>query len=100
MHQGGEVMAIADRPVGAPVARGLSDRWTMLSGIAFAVLFIVGMLLGSDTPDPDAPDAEWTAWFDDSGHRTLQVVAMFLMVLAALALVVFITGLAHRLRAA
>lgn len=72
----------------------------MLSGIAFAILFIVGVMLGSDTPEPDAPDAEWTEWFDDGGHRGLQIVSIFLMALAALALVVFITGLVHRLRAA
>ena len=71
----------------------------MLSGIAFAVLFVVGILLGSDSPDSDAPDAEWVAWFDDSGNRTLQCVSLFLMVLAALAFVVFITGLVRRLRA-
>ena len=71
----------------------------MLSGIAFAVLFVVGMMLGSDSPASDAPDAEWTAWFDDSGHRTLQIIGAFLMVLAALAFVVFITGVVRRLRA-
>ena len=83
----------------APSGRVIADRWTTPSGIAFVVLFVVGLLIGSDSPNPDAPDAEWTAWFDDSGHRTLQIVGALLMVLAALAFVVFITGLVRRLRA-
>ena len=92
-------IAVAEHSSLAPSGRGTADRSTLPAGIAFVVLFVVGLLIGSDSPNPDAPDAEWTAWFDDSGHRTLQIVGALLMVLAALAFVVFITGFVRRLRA-
>ena len=78
--------------------RDLADRWTMLAGIAFTVLFVLGMLVGSDSPDPDAPDAEWTEWFSDGGNRGAQVFSLFMLVLAAVAFTVFITGFVRRLR--
>lgn len=68
------------------------------AGVAFAVLFAVGMLMSS-TPDYDAPDEEWTAWFDDGGNRTMQIVSMFLLVLASMAFLVFLAGLVRALRA-
>ena len=71
----------------------------MLSGIVFAIAFVAGVIIGGNTPEYDAPDAEWTEWFDDGGNRALQIVSLFLMVLAALAFVVFITGLVRRVRA-
>jgi len=42
-------------------------RVLALSGIAFAVLFVVGFLLvGADTPDYTAADQEWTKWAEDN----------------------------------
>jgi hypothetical protein len=70
----------------------------MLSGLAFAVLFVAGMILGRDTPESDVDDREWTEWFSDSDNRVMQVVSMILITLAAVALVVFVTGLVERLR--
>ena len=83
---------------GKGARRGMSDRWTMLSGIAFAVLFVLGMLVGSDSPDPDAADTEWTAWFSDSGNRAGQIFSLFMLVLAGIAFAIFITGFVRRLR--
>jgi hypothetical protein len=89
---------------GAPITTGrVVDRWptwTRLAGIAFAVVFVAGMIIGRDTPDTDASDDEWVRWFDDSGHRAQQVVSLFLLVIAALLLVVFAVGLVRQLRAA
>lgn len=97
-------MALADRDVErtAPEVRVRETRWsltTMLTGIAFAVCFTAGMLLGRDTPDYDAADAEWTSWFDDGGNRAQQMGSAALLAIASLAFVVFLTGLCHRLRA-
>lgn len=58
-------------------------------GLAFVVLFVAGFVVGGDTPAYDAPDQEWTDWFDDSGNRSLYVVGSFLIVLASLALLSF-----------
>jgi hypothetical protein len=68
----------------------------MYVGIAFVVLFVVGMLLGRDTPSNDAADQEWTDWFSDSGNRTGQVISAVLLTLAAMAILVFVTGLVRR----
>ena len=69
------------------------SRTTMLTGIAFAVLFVAGMVVGRDTPDSNAVDAEWTSWFDDSGNRAMQLTSMALLVVSSLLFVVFLTGL-------
>ena len=45
-------------------------RLLALSGIAFAVLFVVGWFIsGSDTPDSSAADQEWTTWADDNESK-------------------------------
>ena len=62
-------MALIDHHSEAPTEVRSSRLWTMVSGIAFAVLFVAGIFLGTDTPDYDAADSEWTDWFNDSGNR-------------------------------
>jgi hypothetical protein len=69
-------------------------------GISFAVLFVVGVMLSANTPEYDESDKEWVDWFNDSGHRTMQVIGAILMVLAALALIWFVAGLVRQLRSA
>jgi hypothetical protein len=47
------------------------QRLLALSGIAFAVLFLVGFLIsGSDTPDTTAADQVWRNWAEDSEVRS------------------------------
>src|SRR5918992_1637588 len=53
------------RPVGL-------TRWAALGGVAYVVLFVVGsILLNIDQPDFDAPPAEVTEYFSDSGNRDM-----------------------------
>jgi hypothetical protein len=78
---------------------GSARRWTAIAGIAFFVLFIAGWLFSApDVPDTDAPLADWTAWLNDKGR--LSLFSAYLLVLAALCLVVFGIGVALRIRAA
>lgn len=97
-------MALADRDVERAedvAVRMRETRWsrtTMLTGIAFAVCFVAGMILAGATPESDAADAEWTEWFSDSGNRVGALASMALLVIASLTFVVFLTGLCHRLR--
>jgi hypothetical protein len=79
---------------------GRSQLSVTVSGIAFAVLFVLGMILGRDTPAGDASDEEWLQWFDDSGNRWQQIIAAVVLTLAAAALVVFVAHLVDRLAAA
>jgi succinate dehydrogenase/fumarate reductase cytochrome b subunit len=47
------------------------QRLLALSGIAFAVLLVVGFFLsGSDTPDYTAADQEWTNWAENNELRS------------------------------
>jgi hypothetical protein len=67
-----------------------AQTWRMLalSGIAFAVLFVVGFLLsGGDTPDYSAPDQEWTKWADD--NESNNQVSVILSLLAGVAFLLF-----------
>jgi len=57
------------------------ERLLALSGIAFALLFLVGFLIsGSNAPDYTATDQEWRSWADDSDARSR--IGAFLTLLA------------------
>lgn len=88
--------AVVDRPVGAPTARatrgGTLERWAPLSGIAFVVLFFFAFFM-TNMPDANASDAKWHSYFANSGNRATLLIAGFLMVLAALCLLSFLTML-------
>ncbi len=64
------------------------------------MLFVVGMILGRDTPAGDAADDEWLQWFDDSGNRWQQIISAVVLTLAAAALVLFVAHLVDRLAVA
>ena len=70
-----------------------------VAGIAFAVLFVVSIML-IQTPDTDAPTSEWTEYFQDGGNRGLAIVSAYAMALAALTFLYFVWALRARLRAA
>lgn len=76
-----------------------TTRWGDIAGIAFVVLFFVGFI-ALDTPDTDAPVADWDAYFGDSGNRTETILSMFLIVLSGFAFLWFATSMRVRLRAA
>ncbi len=66
-------------------------------GIAFVVLFVAGFLT-FNTPDTDASQAKWVAWWDSSSHRATALVATYLIVLSTVAFVVFMWNLGQRFR--
>ena len=42
-----------------------------LSGVAFAVLFLIGWFAsGRDAPDYNAPDQDWATWAEDNQWRS------------------------------
>ena len=52
-----------------------------LSGVAFAVLFVIGWFAsGGDAPDYGAPDQDWTDWADDNQWKSR--IGAFAMLLA------------------
>ena len=60
------------------------ERLLALSGVAFAVLLVVGFLIsGGNTPDYAADDQEWLRWAD--GNEIKSRIGAFLVLLAGLA---------------
>lgn len=56
-------------------------RMLALSGLAFAVLFVIGWFAsGGDAPDYGAPDQDWTDWADDNQWKSR--IGAFAMLLA------------------
>jgi uncharacterized protein DUF4386 len=56
-------------------------RMLALSGVAFAVLFVIGWFAsGGDAPDYGAPDQDWTDWADDNQWKSR--IGAFAMLLA------------------
>jgi len=73
-------------------------RWGGIGGIVFAVAFVVGVLLTTDTPDGDAPNREWREYFADSGNRWMIIIGAFVLALAVLGLLLFLSTLRERVR--
>ncbi len=66
------------------------ERLLALSGVVFAVLFLIGWFAsGGDTPDYAAADQDWTDWADDNQWKSR--VGAFAMLLAGFAFL-FFTG--------
>jgi MFS family permease len=84
------------------VTRTEGARTGLLAGgiaaIVFAVLFVVGFLLVSDTPDGDESNLKWVRHFADSGNRRMIIIGVIMLALAAVAFLIFLAVLRERLR--
>lgn len=90
-----DTAGMIDTTARAGPSHAAPTRWAGAAGIAFVVLFVAAALMGN-TPNSNASDATWTSYFASSGHRTTMIVAGFLLVLAALCLLVFFSALWSR----
>ena len=81
----------AQQATSGPSADGLPGSWQRLlalSGVAFAVLFLIGWFAsGGDAPDYTAADQNWTNWADDNQARS--GIGGFLTLLAGVAFLHF-----------
>jgi hypothetical protein len=73
----------------APARRTGPGAWL---GIAFAVVLFAGFFI-DDTPSSDASNAKWHDWYASSGHRAAMIVSAFLLAIAAVLLVSFLSTL-------
>lgn len=78
--------------------RGTALRWGGIAAIVFAVLFVVGFLLVSDTPEGDESNAKWLQYYADSDNRRMIVIGAIVLAVAAIAFLVFLGVLRERLR--
>lgn len=67
------------------------QRWGPLSGVAYVILFLVGILAGEDGPG-DTPE-EHVAYYADAGNRTKDFAIFFVLVAAGLLFLWFLAGL-------
>jgi hypothetical protein len=63
-----------------------------IAGIAFAVLFIVGMLMPT-TGFQDMTDAEVVTFFGDSGNQTTYIASAYIIAVAGIAFLYFVSTL-------
>ncbi len=75
-----------------------SARWAPLSGVVFVVLWILAFILFGD--EAGETDSESVSFFEDSGNRTKQSAAYFVILAATLAFVWFLSVLRGRLAGA
>lgn len=78
--------------------RRVSD-WSAVAGIAFAPLFIAAFMVTPGSPHYRlASDQKWQDWATDTGNGWRYLTSVYLLIVASFALVVFVTGLARRIR--
>jgi hypothetical protein len=72
----------------------LIQRLVAASGIAFAILFVLAVLLsGGDAPETDAPVGEWSQWARDNEPNAR--ISALLMGLGVYTFVLFLGALRH-----
>ena len=78
-------------------------RRSMLAGVVFVALFVVGVFTANDGPDTSSSDSastldhKWVEWFSHSNNRAEHVIGAYLLIFAALAFIWFCLGLRERL---
>jgi hypothetical protein len=83
----------------ATVGRPGIGRWAPLGGIAYVVLFIVGVIVSdSGQPDFDAPPAEVIKYYGDSGHRDKIAIGWLLVVVSVFFFLWFLASVRELLR--
>ena len=76
------------------------ERWAPVGGIAFVVLMVVGSMLISDVPAPDASAREIAGYLADGGNHTRNIIGAYLWVLGAGAFLWFLVRLRNDIRRA
>ncbi|HMF03581.1 MAG TPA: hypothetical protein VKH17_02115 [Acidimicrobiia bacterium] len=71
-----------------------------LAAIVFAVLFVVGFLMVSDSPNGDESNLKWIRYYANSGNRRQIVIGAIILTVAAIAFLIFLGVLRERLRSA
>jgi hypothetical protein len=96
---------MADVTMGRAAQSGLGARVGMrrwvpaLPGVLFVVTFVVGFLM-VNTPNDNDTNAAWVGYFADRGHQVEMLVSGFLLVIAGMLLLTFLTRLHGRVYAA
>jgi hypothetical protein len=76
------------------------ERWAPVGGIAFVALMVVGSMLVSDVPAPDAPEPVIVRYLADGANHMRNIVGAYLWAIGALTFLWFLVRLRSDLRAA
>ena len=80
-------------------ARGSMRRWLpALPGALFVVAFVVSFFM-INTPNDNDSNAKWVNYFADRGHQVQVLISGFLLVIAGMSLLTFLTRLYARVNA-
>ena len=75
------------------------ERWGALAGVAFVVLWVIGVILFfNGTPDTSSAPAKIAAYYSDSGHRDKMHIGWILTGLALFFFVWFVSALRRVVR--
>ncbi len=69
-----------------------SARLAAVTGVVFSALFVVALLLIDKGPHLDAPDAVYTAFYAKNGDSLIVAVGLYLVPLAGIAFLWFVTA--------
>lgn len=72
-------------------------RWAALGGAVFVILWVTAYLILGGTVESGNSDAEISAYFADEGRRNRAFITMFLILVASLPFLAFISALRGRL---
>jgi hypothetical protein len=86
-------------PAAAPRARSALERWSLLGGAVYVVLFIVGSILAfSGQPDTSKSQAKVIAYWKVSSHRDKVNFGWLLVGIGVLFFIWFVAALRQRIR--
>jgi hypothetical protein len=83
----------SDTPPNDQLARRHAARLTSVLGIAFAVLFLVGLWMLGHTPGPRSTDQELVTFYASGAQRRIVLSGLYVLPLAAVAFLWFIAAL-------
>lgn len=86
-------MAETDAPPEAGRPEAGAARIAAISGIVFAVLFVLALVLVHRAPTLGAPDAAYTAFYAAGGEQTLVAVGLYLVPFAGIAFLWHMTAM-------
>jgi hypothetical protein len=78
------------------MSQSSTERWGPIAGIAFVVLFVAGLLL-NNLPDGDSSIVKLASYYNDNGNRAQLIISSYLLFLAGVFFLWFLSGLRVRL---